>query len=177
MTRTLRKHAITLIAGIVAPIVAADAQQGNFENRWPKDAPAATAQTAPGAAEENHSAAPRAAKPSVPKPDLVGTWSGTVTQVGGDSKYTVVLTLTRNAGQTDYPELSCGGKLMRIGASKDYLFFVEVIARGQAEKGGRCPDGTITVARAGDKLNWAWFGIPQGDVIIAFGTLTRKTTR
>jgi hypothetical protein len=52
-----------------------------------------------------------------------------------------------------------------------------VITRGQAEKGGRCPDGTITVARAGDKLNWVWFGIPQDSVIVAFGTLTRKTTR
>ena len=44
-------------------------------------------------------------------------------------------------------------------------------------KGGRCPDGTITVARAGDNLNWVWFGVPRGDVIIAFGTLTRKTAR
>jgi hypothetical protein len=45
------------------------------------------------------------------------------------------------------------------------------------DKGGRCPDGTITLTRAGDKLNWAWFGVPRGDVLVAYGTLTRKTGR
>jgi hypothetical protein len=100
-----------------------------------------------------------------------------VTQVGGESRCMVVLTLSRNAGQTDYPELNCEGKLTRIRASQNYVFLVEVITRGQADKGGRCPDGTITVTRAGENLNWAWFGVPQGDPILAFGTLTRKTTR
>jgi hypothetical protein len=60
---------------------------------------------------------------------------GPLTQVGSESKYTVVLTLTANAGQTDYPELKCGGKLTRIGASHSYVFFVEVITSGQADKG------------------------------------------
>jgi hypothetical protein len=189
MNRTLRKCAVTLIAGMAVPIIAAEAQQGTFGGRWPQDAPAATPQTPPVVPQENRPAgepstnvepstnAPRPAKPTASTPGVVGTWSGSVTQVGGESKYTVVLTLTRNAGQTDYPELNCGGKLTRIGASKDYVFYVEVITRGQAEKGGRCPDGTITVARAGDKLNWVWFGIPQDSVIVAFGTLTRKATR
>ncbi len=189
MNRTLRKCAVTLIAGMAVPIIAAKAQQGTFGGRWPQDAPAATPQAPPVVPQENRPAgepstnvepstnAPRAAKPTASTPGVVGTWSGSVTQVSGESKYTVVLTLTRNAGQTDYPELNCGGKLTRIGASKDYVFYVEVITRGQAEKGGRCPDGTITVARAGDKLNWVWFGIPQDSVIVAFGTLTRKTTR
>jgi hypothetical protein len=181
MNRTLRNCAVTLIliAGMTVPIIGAEAQQGTFGGRWPQDAPAATPQAPPVVPQENRPAGepPRAAKPTASTPSVVGTWSGLVTQVGGESKYTVVLTLTRNAGQTDYPELNCGGKLTRIGASKDYLFYVEVITRGQAEKGGRCPDGTITVARAGDKLNWVWFGIPQDSVIVAFGTLTRKTIR
>jgi hypothetical protein len=77
----------------------------------------------------------------------------------------------------DYPEVNCGGKLTRLGASHSYTFFVEVITRGRTDKGGRCPDGTITVAPAGDNLGWAWFGVPQGDVIVAFGTLTRKPAR
>ena len=183
MNKALRNWAAALIAAVAAPIIAAGAQQEDFGRRWPQEAPAPVPQIPPRAAQQNPPAAepgtnpPPAARPSVPRPDIAGTWSGTVTQVGGESKYTVVLTLTGNAGQTDYPELNCGGKLTRIGASKDYVFYVEVITRGQAEKGGRCPDGTITVARAGDKLNWVWFGVPRGDVIIAFGTLTRKTAR
>ncbi len=84
---------------------------------------------------------------------------------------------TANGAETDYPEVNCRGKLTRIGASRSYAFFVEVIALGRADKGGRCPDGTITVARAGDNLAWAWFGSVQGDVVVAFGTLTRKPAR
>jgi hypothetical protein len=182
MGRTLRKYGVALIATMAAPIIAADAQQGSFERRWPQDAPAPMPQTAPPVPQENRpgepsTPAPRAPKPSAARHDVVGTWTGMVTQVGGESKYTVVLTLTRNAGQTDYPDLNCEGKLTRIGASQNYVFLVEVITRGQADKGGRCPDGTITVTRAGENLNWAWFGVPQGDPILAFGTLTRKTTR
>ena len=51
--------------------------------------------------------------------------------------------------ETKYPDLDCVGKLTRVGSSKSYVFFVEIITKGQADKGGRCPDGTITVARAG----------------------------
>jgi len=97
-----------------------------------------------------------------------------VTQVGSESKYTVVLTLGSNAGQTDYPELDCRGKLTRITVSRSYVFFVELITRGRADKGGRCPDGTIRVARAGDNLALGWFGVVHDDVIVAFGTLRRK---
>jgi len=35
----------------------------------------------------------------------------------------------------------------------------------------------IMVARAGDNLSWVWFRAPQGDVIMAFGRLARKTGR
>jgi len=48
-----------------------------------------------------------------------------------------------------------------------------VITRGQRENGGRCPNGTITVARAGDNLAWSWFGTVEGDIAIAFGTAAR----
>ena len=111
---------------------------------------------------------------------MAGTWSGTVTQVsavsgaGSQSKYTVALSITAKGGETDYPELGCGGKLTRIGASRSYVFFVETITRGQVDKGGRCPDGTITVTPAGENLGWEWFGVVQGDVIVVSGTLTRK---
>jgi hypothetical protein len=114
---------------------------------------------------------------------MAGTWSGTVTQVsavsgaGSQSKYTVALSITAKGGETDYPELGCGGKLARIGASRSYVFFVETITRGQVDKGGRCPDGTITVARAGDNLGWTWFGSVQGELMVAVSTLARQTAR
>jgi hypothetical protein len=55
MNRTLRKCAVTLIAGMAVPIIAAEAQQGTFGGRWPQDAPAATPQTPPVVPQENRS--------------------------------------------------------------------------------------------------------------------------
>ena len=42
------------------------------------------------------------------------------------------------------------------------------------DKGGRCPDGTITVARSADKLAVGWFGSIKENTIVAFGTLGKK---
>ena len=69
-----------------------------------------------------------------------------MTQVGSETKYTIVLTLTGSGGTSNYPELNCTGKLTRIGASHSYVFYIEVITEGQREKGGRCPDGTSPIA-------------------------------
>ena len=82
--------------------------------------------------------------------------------------------LTAAGGESSYPELHCTGKLTRIGASRSYVFFIEVITQGQREKGGRCPDGTITVARQGDDLALGWFGSVQGTTVVAYGTLKKK---
>lgn len=76
-------------------------------------------------------------------------------------------------GQTQYPDLQCTGKLTRVGASKSYVFFIEVITKGAADKGGRCPDGTITLARSGEKLALLWFGNVQSNMVIAYGTLSK----
>ena len=76
--------------------------------------------------------------------------------------------------ETKYPDLDCLGKLTRVASSKSYVFFVEIITKGQADKGGRCPDGTITVARAGDKLAVGWFGSIQDTTVVAYGTLAKK---
>src|SRR5215471_11474125 len=66
------------------------------------------------------------------------------------------------------------GELTRVGSSKSYVFYVEVITKGQAEKGGRCPDGTITLARQGNDLALGWFGTAQGSTVVAYGTLKKK---
>jgi hypothetical protein len=42
------------------------------------------------------------------------------------------------------------------------------------DKGGRCPDGTITVARAGNDLALFWFGSIDANTIVAYGTLTKR---
>jgi hypothetical protein len=130
----------------------------------------------PGAAAEAPARTAPKRAPAARGPDVTGTWSGTIAQVGGESRYNVVMKITGTGGETEYPELNCGGKLTRVGVSKNYVFFIE-ISHGQAEKGGRCPDGTITIAREGDNLNWEWFGSVKGDVVLAYGTLSRQTGR
>jgi len=192
VSKASRNWAAALIAIMAAGIVTAGAQHltaEDFERRWPEEIPGPAQPFPPAAAQPSPAAPaqqpppdqravpPAGARPLAPGSAIAGTWSGTVTQVGSESKYTVLLTITANGAETDYPEVNCRGKLTRIGASRSYAFFVEVIALGRADKGGRCPDGTITVARAGDNLAWAWFGSVQGDVVVAFGTLTRKPAR
>ena len=94
--------------------------------------------------------------------------------MGGTTPYTFELSVTANGAETKYPDLDCIGKLTRVGQSKSYVFFVEFITKGQADKGGRCPDGTITVARQGNDLAVGWFGSIQDNTIVAHGTLNKK---
>ena len=49
-----------------------------------------------------------------------------------------------------------------------------VITKGAADKGGRCPDGTVTLSRQGDDLAVGWFGAMQGTTVVAYGTLKKK---
>jgi hypothetical protein len=68
----------------------------------------------------------------------------------------------------------CAGKLIRTESSKSYVFFIEVITKGRVDKGGRCPDGTITVARQGDNLAVGWFGNIKDNLVVAYGTLAKR---
>src|SRR3977135_449968 len=106
--------------------------------------------------------------------DLTGTWDGELNQVGSTAPYKFELSITAKGAETKYADLDCIGQLTRVGQSKSYVFFVEVITKGQADKGGRCPDGTVTVARQGDDLALGWFGSIQGSTVIAYGTLKKK---
>jgi hypothetical protein len=117
-------------------------------------------------------AAPAAA--AAAGPNIVGNWNGTLTQVGSTTPYKFELAISAKGAETKYPDLDCTGKLNRVGQSKSYVFFVEVITKGQAEKGGRCPDGTITVARQGNDLAVGWFGSIQESTVVAYGTLKKK---
>jgi hypothetical protein len=114
-------------------------------------------------------------KPAPPAgPTVFGNWTGQLSQVGSNTPYKFEISITPKGAETKYPDLDCIGKLTRVGQSKSYVFFVEIITKGQADKGGRCPDGTITVARQGDELALGWFGSIQGNTVIAYGTLKKK---
>jgi hypothetical protein len=105
---------------------------------------------------------------------IAGNWSGQLTQIGREKPYKVELSITAKGAETKYPDLDCSGKLRRVGRSKSYAFFVEIITAGRADKGGHCPDGTITVARQGDGLALNWFGIVQNSTVVAYGTLSKR---
>jgi hypothetical protein len=107
-------------------------------------------------------------------PGIVGTWTGELSQIGSKEPYKFEIAITGTGASTKYPDLDCIGKLTRVGQSKSYVFFVEIITKGQAEKGGRCPDGTITVARQGNDLALGWFGSIQETTVVAYGTLKKK---
>jgi hypothetical protein len=107
-------------------------------------------------------------------PNVVGNWTGQLNQVGSQTPYKFDISITSRGAETRYPDLDCTGKLTRVGSSKSYVFFIEVITKGQAEKGGRCPDGTITVARQGADLAVGWFGSIQDTVVVAYGTLKKR---
>jgi opacity protein-like surface antigen len=103
-----------------------------------------------------------------------GQWSGTVVQNIGSSGYSVLMTITATGASTDYPELSCGGRLTPVGLAGEYRFYTETITRGRIDQGGRCIDGMIIVAPAEDKLAWGWFGSYKGKAYVAPSTLTRR---
>ena len=113
-------------------------------------------------------------KAAQPEASITGTWNGELNQVGSTAPYKFELSITAKGAETKYADLDCIGQLTRVGQSKSYVFFVEVITKGQADKGGRCPDGTITIARQGDNLALSWFGSVQGNIIVATGLLSKK---
>jgi hypothetical protein len=134
----------------------------------------ATAQFPPSPADSAPAAPAKGKKGAAAGPTVNGNWAGELTQVGQPAPYKFEIAITAKGGETKYPDLDCTGKLTRVGSSKSYVFFVEVITKGQADKGGRCPDGTITVARQGDDLAFGWFGSVQGNTVVAYGTLKKK---
>jgi len=159
MVKAFRYCAVAVILAVIAAIAPATAQ-------FPPS---------PDDQQDQAAGAPKGKKPPAPAgPNINGNWSGQLNQVGSQTPYKFELVINAKGAETKYPDLDCTGKLTRVGSSKSYAFFVEVITKGQADKGGRCPDGTITVARQGDELTLGWFGSVQGNTIVAYGTLKKK---
>jgi hypothetical protein len=117
--------------------------------------------------------APAKSAPEQAKGGITGAWVGPVTQPGS-KPYSIVMTLQANGGETDYPDLQCGGKLTRAGAAGGYTFFIETITRGRLDKGGRCIDGSITVTMAGEQLAWGWVGAHDGKTLVGYASLKRR---
>jgi len=154
-------NAIRCCAIVVAAVIAAAAPASAQFPPTPDDQPA-------GAAPKGKRAPAQAA------PSIAGNWAGELTQVGSQTPFKVELAISARGAETRYPDLDCIGKLSRAGSSKSYTFFVEAITKGQADKGGRCPDGTLTVPRQGDDVALSWFGSVQGSTIVAYGTLKKR---
>src|SRR5260370_36845807 len=85
----------------------------------------------------------KGAPPPATGPSITGNWAGMLHQVGSTTPYKFELLINARGAEPKYPDLDCVGKLTRSGSSKSYVFFAEVITKGQAEQGGRCPAGTI----------------------------------
>jgi hypothetical protein len=49
------------------------------------------------------------------------------------------LVIGLRGAETTYPDLDCTGTLTRVGESKSYVFFVEIITKSAVDKGGRFP--------------------------------------
>ena len=158
-------YAAVLVLAMSAAIAPTSAQ-------FPPAPPSAT----PPASPPKKPVSPPKKKATPPaSPSIAGNWIGQLHQEGGTAPYTFEISITAKGAETKYPDLDCIGVLTRVGQSKSYVFFFETITKGQADKGGRCPDGTITVTRQGDNLALGWFGTVQGDIIVvASGTLSKK---
>ena len=164
MTQASRYLAAAVFAAgamTIVPAIAQFAQEPQQEGGTQTEAPKG----------KKGAATPAAARSG---PDVSGNWAGELTQVGSTTTYKFELKIVGQGMETKYPDLNCSGKLTRVGQSKSYVFYVEVITQGHIDKGGRCPDGTITVARSADKLAVGWFGSVQENTIVAYGTLAKK---
>ena len=124
----------------------------------------------------NPMAGSNAAGPRPVVPLYVGTWVGQVDQVGRETPFALVLTISPAGVTTNYPEQGCVGKLTRVGTSGTFVFYVEKITKGayDARKGTGCLDGTITLAKASDKLLLSWFGADGSQSYQASAVLTRR---
>ena len=159
MSITLRHGGIALSLAILAGITPAIAQTPGSPTQG----------TSPPAGTTQGTKTPRAAGPAI-----VGSWSGQLTQINSQTPIKVELAISPKGAETKYPDIDCTGKLIRSGSSKSYVFFIEVITKGRVDKGGRCPDGTITVARQGNNLAVGWFGNIKDNLVVAYGTLAKK---
>jgi hypothetical protein len=134
MTKGFLYRAVIPILAIGEWIVPASAQ---FQ--WPPELSTPPEEARPASPIPKNKQAPKPPSLSVAGPSVTGKWRGELTQVGSKAPYKLELVISSKGGETRYPDLDCRGKLIRVGASKSYAFFIEIITKGAADKGGGAP--------------------------------------
>lgn len=106
-------------------------------------------------------------------PALRGEWRGLATQNDGQN-FSLRLRINAGGGSVDYPDLNCGGALVRLADHDGYEVFQEQLSYGGEAQGGTCIDrGIIVMRRAGTGAAWTWTGVYDGDTYTAWATLQR----
>ena len=82
----------------------------------------------------------------------VGTWQGTVHEIGVDP-YTITLTLDPvGIGEVTYSGYDCGGLLSPVRQG-GHLRYRETITTGREN----CADGDVRIVVHGGEMTWFWF--------------------
>jgi hypothetical protein len=108
---------------------------------------------------------------------MIGSWTGTGSQTGTSSHWTIQLTVQRQndgalAFKIDYPSLNCGGFWTLNGDNATNASLTEHITYGRQT----CVDlGSITVTpKPGNQMSFVWTGTqPDGKSDYADATLMR----
>ena len=95
-----------------------------------------------------HNSLPGATRPALPvlkldqscpfRKSIAGNWSGQLTQVGSQSPYKFELAISAKGAETKFPTSIAQESLHGPDHRNPMSSFVEIITKGQADKGGRC---------------------------------------
>ena len=122
MTRAFLRCTVVLVLAMTAMIAPATAQ---FPYPPPTSAAPANAPPLAGTPKK---------KPTPPGPNIAGNWSGQLTQVDNQAPSKFELAVSAKGAETKHPDLDCTGKLTRVGSSKSYVFFIEIITKGRVRQ-------------------------------------------
>jgi hypothetical protein len=175
MNTSLTMRAFVAGVALLGTVAFAAAQDAAAPEAPPADAPAVEAPAAPVAAKPVVKKVKKAAAKPLTSP-MFGVWTGNAIQVGRAGGYPVAITISAKGAETDYPNLSCGGTLTKVGAKGDDSFFIETITRGAFDPGSSkgCLSGTVTLVKANEQLIWGWIGTFGGKPVVAYATLTKQ---
>jgi hypothetical protein len=113
-----------------------------------------------------------AAPTSRAEDSIVGTWVGEATQ--GESKFETRLTFVSPKGGTSrYPSFPCGGTLAGDRKGETYEFNETVTWGGLEENPNGCIGGTVRITVDGDKMQYNWATVHNGQEYTAAGELHR----
>lgn len=109
---------------------------------------------------------------------LYPLWTGQMRQIDqrDQSSYPMYLLIQSDGASTNYPSLKCRGTLSKVVEGPDgYVVFKEKITEGalSSVQYRGCVDGLITVKEVGDDLFVGWFGVSEGEPIVAYAKLQK----